>query len=160
MKNFSTNYTTYNKEIKKMKNIKVDFMTNTIITTKGFYEAAMQYGSEEYKMLQEIKKDNPKMKVSVRESNRKATANPYKGLTYRYMRKFISVMDNENLDTFERVILHFEGVYTENGEVYAAVRDWFLENYPHHKEMIVAAVPTRKTSLVSVPKAEVCEAAA
>ena len=35
-----------------MKNIKVDFMTNTIITTKGFYEAAMQYGSEEYKMLQ------------------------------------------------------------------------------------------------------------
>ena len=76
------------------------------------------------------------------------------------MRKFISIMDNENLDTFERVILHFEGVYTENGEVYAAVRDWFLENYPHHKEMIVAAVPTRKASLASVPVAEVSEAAA
>lgn len=143
-----------------MQNIKVDFMTNTIITTKSFYEAASQYGSEEYKLLQEIKNDNPNMKVSVRESSRKGTANAYKGLTYRYMRKFISVMDSENLDTLEKVLLHFEGLYTENGEVYAAVRDWFLENYPDHKEMIVAAVPTRKPALTSVPVAEVSGAAA
>ena len=126
----------------------------------GIFIWKMQYGSEEYKMLQEIKKDNPKMKVSVRESNRKATANPYKGLTYRYMRKFISVMDKENLSTFEEVVLMYEGLYTDNATVFAAVRDWFLENYPHHKEMIVAAVPTRKTSLASVPVAEVSGAAA
>jgi len=53
-----------------------------------------------------------------------------------------------------------EGLYTENAAVFSAVRDWFLENYPHHKEMIVAAVPTRKTSLASVPVAEVSGAAA
>lgn len=137
-----------------MQNIKVDFITNTIITTKRFYEAASQYGSEEYILLQEIKKDNPKMKVSVRESSRKGTPNAYKGLTYRYMRKFISVMDKENLTTFEEVVLMYEGLYSENGAVFAAVRDWFLENYPHHKEMIVAAVPTRKPAHNSAPVEE------
>ena len=143
-----------------MREITIDFIANKIVVTKGFYENAKVPATEENDRLRAVLSDYPNMKVSVRESNRKATANPYKGLTYRYMRKFISVMDNENLDTFERVILHFEGVYTENGEVYAAVRDWFLENYPHHKEMIVAAVPTRKTSLASVPVAEVSGAAA
>lgn len=53
-----------------------------------------------------------------------------------------------------------EGLYSENGAVFAAVRDWFLENYPDHKEMIVAAVPTRKPSLTSVPVEEVSGAAA
>jgi len=57
-------------------------------------------------------------------------------------------------------VLMCEGLYTENAAVFSAVRDWFLENYPHHKEMIVAAVPTRKTSLASVPVAEVSGAAA
>ena len=103
--------------------------------------------------------DYPNMKVSVRESSRKNTPNKFKGLTYRYMRKFISVMDSENLDVFERVILHFESIYMENGEVYAAVRDWFLENYPNHKEMIVAAVPTRKAAFTSVPTVEETAAA-
>lgn len=137
-----------------MQNIKVDFISNTIITTKSFYEAAKNYGSEEYKMLKEIQKDNPEMKVSVRESSRKSEPNKFKGLTYRYMRKFISVMDKENLQTFEEVVLLYEGLYTENATVFASVRDWFLKNYPYHKEMIVAAVPTRKSVLNSLPKEE------
>ena len=143
-----------------MRDITIDFMENKIVVTKRFYANAIIPATEENEKLRTILNDYPNMKVSVRESSRKSKPNAYKGLTYRYMRKFISVMDNENLDVFERVILHFEGLYTENGEVYAAVRDWFLENYPHHKEMIVAAVPTRKTSLASVPVAEVSGAAA
>ena len=143
-----------------MREITIDFIANKIVVTKGFYENAKVPATEENDRLRAVLSDYPNMKVSVRESSRKSTPNKFKGLTYRYMRKFISVMDNENLDVFERVILHFEGLYTENGEVYAAVRDWFLENYPHHKEMIVAAVPTRKTSLASVPVADVSGAAA
>jgi len=143
-----------------MREITIDFIANKIVVTKGFYENAKVPATEENDRLRAVLSDYPNMKVSVRECSRKNKPNAFKGLTYRYMRKFISIMDNENLDIFERVILHFEGVYTENGEVYAAVRDWFLENYPHHKEMIVAAVPTRKASLASVPVAEVSEAAA
>lgn len=111
-----------------MRDITIDFMANKIVVTKGFYANAIIPATEENEKLRTVLSDYPNMKVSVRESSRKNKSNAYKGLTYRYMRKFISVMDNENLDVFERVILHFEGIYTENGEVYAAVRDWFLEN--------------------------------
>ena len=143
-----------------MRAITIDFIANKIVVTKGFYENAKVPAIEENERLRVVLSDYPNMKISVRESSRKNTPNKFKGLTYRYMRKFISVMDNENLDVFERVILHFEGLYTENGEVYAAVRDWFLANYPDHKELIVAAVPTRKATLTSVPTVEVTAAAA
>ena len=143
-----------------MRDITIDFITNKIVVTKGFYENAKVPATEENEKLRAVMSEYPNMKVSVREFSRKSTPNKFKGLTYRYMRKFISVMDNENLDVFERVILHFEGLYMENGEVYAAVRDWFLENYPAHKEMIVVAVPTRKAAFASVPKAEEIAAAA
>lgn len=136
-----------------MRDITIDFMANKIVVTKGFYANAIIPATEENEKLRTVLSDYPNMKVSVRESSRKNKSNAYKGLTYRYMRKFISVMDNENLDVFERVILHFEGIYTENGEVYAAVRDWFLENYPDHKNMIAAAVPTRKAAFSSVSAA-------
>lgn len=143
-----------------MRDITVDFIANKIVVTKGFYANAIIPATEENEKLRAVLNDYPNMKVSVRESSRKSTPNKYKGLTYRYMRKFISVMDNENLDVFERVILHFEGLYMENGEVYAAVRDWFLENYPAHKEMIVAAVPTRNAAFASVATVEETAAAA
>ena len=136
-----------------MRDITIDFMANKVIVTKRFYANAIIPATEENEKLRIVLNDYPNMKVSVRESSRKSKPNAYKGLTYRYMRKFISVMDNENLDVFERVILHFEGLYTENGEVYAAVRDWFLTNYPDHKELIVAAVPTRKPALSFLPVA-------
>lgn len=143
-----------------MRDIIIDFIANKIVVTKGFYENAKIPATEENERLRVVLSDYPNMKISVRESSRKNTPNKFKGLTYRYMRKFISVMDSENLEVFEKVILHFESIYMENGEVYAAVRDWFLENYPDHKEMIVAAVPTRKTTFASVPKVEETAAAA
>ena len=58
------------------------------------------------------------------------------------------------------VELMYEGLYTDNATVFAAVRDWFLTNYPLHKEMIVAAVPTRKPTLAIAPIEEVSVAAA
>ena len=83
------------------------------------------------------------MKISVRESSRKNTPNKFKGLTYRYMRKFISVMDCENLITFDKTILHYESYGYESGTIYKYMKEWFLENYPNHKEMIAAAAPKR-----------------
>lgn len=144
-----------------MRDITIDFLANKIVVTKGFYANAIIPATEENEKLRTVLNDYPNMKVSVRETSRKSKPNAYKGLTYRYMREFVSVMDNENLDVFGRVILHFERMYAENtSKVYAAVRGWFLENYPNHEEMIVAAVPTRKAAFVSVPKAEETAAAA
>ena len=59
------------------------------------------------------------------------------------MRKFISIMDSSNLITFEKTIEHYEDFCSESAEVYQNVKEWFLENYPHHREMVVDAAPQR-----------------
>lgn len=137
-----------------MQNIKIDFITNKIIVTKGFYENAVIPATEENAQLNTVLKDYPKMTVSVRETSRKSKPNAYKGLTYRYMRKFISIMDRGNLERFEQVVLAYEGLYAESATVFAEVRDWFLRTYPRHKEMLVEAMTIPTPALVSVPVAE------
>lgn len=127
-----------------MQGMKIDFITNTITITKAFRESANEYGTEEYITLQRVMAENPNMKVvsrSVRSSYKRR--NESKGLTYKYMRKFISIMDSSNLITFEKTIEHYEDFCSENVEVYLNVKEWFLENYPHHREMVVDAAPQR-----------------
>lgn len=126
-----------------MRNIQIDFVNNTIIVAKKFYEEAMNYGTDEYRELQKVMADNPNMRVSVKSPRKTNRTNAYKGLTYRYMRKFISVMDSASMSAFEEVQLYYEGLYGESLAVYNGVRDWFLDNYPNHKEMLVEAVPQR-----------------
>ena len=129
-------------------NYKIDYSANAIVATKTFLEEAEIFGTEEYKILQSIRNDYPNMRVvtrSVRTGSRKSTT---KGLTYKYMRKFVSVMDSENLLTFEKVILHYEEHEEDNAAVYHRVKEWFLENYPYHKEMIVDTAPKRITQAV------------
>ena len=53
-----------------MQNITIDFLTNTLVVTRNFYEAAKQYGSEEYSELTRIMRENPTMSVSIRTINR------------------------------------------------------------------------------------------
>ena len=126
-----------------MRGISVDFISNTIIVTEGFLKASQDINSEEYIAMNMVKADNPQMKVVIKDSTAKNRKNPSKGLTYKYMRKFISIMDKENLLCFENTILHYEGLGFDNIAVYQYVKDWFLENYPRHKEMIVEAAPKR-----------------
>lgn len=129
-----------------MQDIRVEFLTNSIIITKNFAEAASIPNSEEYIKLQSVKNDNPSMKVVLRSTKAAGHRNAYKGLTYRYMRRFISEMDSKNLISFENTIHHYESFGYENGTVYQYVRDWFLENYPRHKEVIVETAPKRKAA--------------
>lgn len=124
-----------------MNGMKIDFVTNTITITKAFRDAANDYGSAEYTALSLVQMEHPEMKIvlkSVRKGNR---ANKNKGLTYRYMRKFIALMDSENIATFEKTILYYESLYVENGTVYQYVKEWFLDNYPDHDELVIKAAP-------------------
>lgn len=130
-----------------MNGMKIDFVSNTITITKAFREAANEFGSEEYVALSLVQQEHPNMKIvlrSVRTGNRKSE---YKGLTYRYMRKFISIMDKDNLSVFEKMILYYEDAYMENATVYQHVRDWFLKNYPNHKSLLIEAAPKAVTEI-------------
>lgn len=126
-----------------MQGMTINHATNTIIVTKAFNEAASEYGTPEYMELNAVKKDNPQMRVVLRSTKAAGRTNDNKGLTYNYMRKFISVMDCENLITFDKTILHYESYGYESGTIYKYMKEWFLENYPNHKEMIAAAAPKR-----------------
>lgn len=124
-----------------MQGMKIDFVTSSIIITKAFRDAAAEYGSEEYIALNMVKEENPSMKIVLRSTEMPKRSSKYKGLTYKYMRKFISVMDSGNLLNFENTILYFESFDYSNGEVYQNVKDWFLANYPNHKDMVVNFAP-------------------
>lgn len=137
-----------------MQGMKIDFITNSIIVTKSFAEAASDINSEEYTSLQLAKKDNPAMRVVLRNTRTAGHESDYKGLTYKYMRKYISVMDSVNLVNFEKTILHYESYGYENGTVYKYVREWFLTYYPDHREMIAAAAPKIATETVALIEPE------
>lgn len=129
-----------------MQRIKIDFITNTIIVSRSFYEAAKEFGSEECQQMTNAKAAYPNMTIAIQSGKR--TKNENKGLTYKYMRRFISIMDEENLSIFNRQQLYYESLYSSNAEVYHHVKDWFLATYPHHKEMVVEAAPQRESQNV------------
>lgn len=124
-----------------MSNITFDVITNTITISKGFYEASKEFGSEEQKRLADIRKEYPDMTIAVKSTRTGCRKSEYKGLTYDYMRRFIRIMDIDNIITFERVIAHYEAFGYESGKLYQCVKEWFLQTYPNHKDMIVDTTP-------------------
>ena len=124
-----------------MQGIKVDFITNPIIITQEFAALASDPTSEEYVTLNLLREENPKMKIATRSRKKSSKErNQNKGLTYKFMRKFIATMDEKNLEEFCRIQSEYEGYYLENAEVYKYVRAWFVEKYPDYKRLLVAGV--------------------
>lgn len=130
-----------------MQPISINFVTKTIILTKSFNEAAKNPFSDEYAALTELVKEHPDMNVIVR-SYRRSQANENKGLTYDYMRRFIRTLDIDNLVSFEMAIKHFEEFGYSSTTLYIHVKDWFLEHYPHHKEMIIDSAPQKRSEAI------------
>lgn len=118
-----------------------DGVTNTITISKGFYEASKEFGSEEQKELAAIKNGFPNMIIAVKSKRSGCRKSDFKGLTYDYMRRFIRNMDRDNIVTFEDVISHYEDFGYKAGKLYHCVREWFLNTYPNHKDMIADTVP-------------------
>jgi hypothetical protein len=126
-----------------MQGMKIDFVTNTIIITKAFREAASEIDSEEYMALNPAQMENPGMKIVLKSTRAAGGKSDYKGLTYDYMRRFIRIMDKKNVITFEEVIGHYEKFGYESGRLYQRVKEWFLATYPDHKDMIANSTPKR-----------------
>lgn len=123
--------------------MKIDFITNTIIVTRTFLEAAQIIGTEEYTALKIAKLDNPDMNISIRTRKGSRAKNNSKGLTYDFMRRFIRVMDRENLIAFEEVMEFYDSLGYSNGSKYQCVKEWFLDNYPKYKDMILESEPKK-----------------
>ena len=117
-----------------MMNITINSKKGTIEITKKFEKLASRFGSEEYKALQEARRDNPNYKVVIKTSSAKKKES-YKGLTYAYMEMYIKAHDDEN-NSIMAVYEDLRAISVEAQEAlaesasYHEVKEWFLHQFP------------------------------
>ena len=116
----------------KIKGYEIDFTTNTLYMNFKFAKAAKEYGTEEYKILQNIRKDLPNIKMVKRAGRNQTTCNASKRLTYNNMQDYIMAQDN-----YEPLLASFILAKIESKcapSPYAFVRNWFVKQFPNYQE--------------------------
>lgn len=109
----------------------IDWQTNTITMTKKFAEEANQYGSDAYNLLMDVKSKG--FHITVRQSKpRKACPTR---VTFKQMEITLSCMDHPDERLAELHAIMDAGKGQKNQ--YEYVRQWFLLNYPHYREIPV-----------------------
>ena len=122
-----------------MTTIQINHKNNTIEMTKKFYTESCKFGTDEYKTLQEVRRDYPGYKPVVAKTKKSGTADAFKGLTFEYMELYIMKHDDEE----QSVMAAFKMLRAEDdlsmsmdaqSKSYLTIRDWFLEQYPAVRE--------------------------
>ena len=120
-----------------MTKMKINEAARTIEMTKMFYRAACQFGTTEYKMLQEARRDYPGFTTAIAQpkKNSKAPNEAYKGLDYKYMEKYIAAHDDQDGNIMAEYKM-LRGLTEEAEEAlavsftYLEMKDWFLKKFP------------------------------
>lgn len=118
--------------------MKINFENNTIEMTKAEAKEAGKYNSEKYIELKSIRADFPDFRIVTVNTPKKK--DPYKGLTYTYMAKYIKAYTKDG-DIRRTEFTQMSG-YDENGvkivfaetATYGEVRAWFLLKFPEIEE--------------------------
>ena len=141
-----------------MTTITVAARTHSLVLTKAFAAKAAIFGSDEYKMLQEARRDYPGYKVTVGKT--KEAKNIYAGLDYAYMEKYIKTHDDDKQSIMNEYLM-LRGKSDDALEIQAGsasfleIRSWFLKTFPAIEEFYTkraallgkaAAKPETKTS--------------
>ena len=128
-----------------MNNIKIDFINNTLIVTKAYYTEACKHGTDECAELTAVKSMYPDFRIAFRSVRTgKRVPNENKGLTFDFMRRYIKIMDKNNVSVFDSVVAYYKLDLGFTGtRLYINVKTWFLENYPEYEDMIASAAPKR-----------------
>ena len=121
----------------------INAAANTIEMTKEFARKAKYFGTDEYKLLQDARKDYPTFSVATRKTVSKES---YKGLTINYMYNYIKkhpltlTLEDGTTMTALEVFTEIAGVDEKGKKMadvetafYGEIRAWFLENYPELK---------------------------
>ena len=116
--------------------IRVDVVTARIYVSSAFRKACADISSDEYKLLQDVRKDNPTFTVEERKIKTNPNKESYRGLTYGYMERYIALHDGEQSKAMEeykemRLIAECHSIS------FPKIRDWFLEKYPDVKNFSV-----------------------
>ena len=134
-----------------MKNtLKIDFENSRIIMDRTFAKKVQNTNSEEYRHLQQVRKDYPTFKVETRQIKKNPNKETYKGLTYDYMRFYI--FTHEPADNRKNVIEEFEELVLisqchSQSKRYPVIKNWFLNKYPEIKEFGISNEENKVTDL-------------
>ena len=130
-----------------MTTITVSARTHSLVLTKSFAAKAVIFGTDEYKMLQEARRDYPGYKVTVGKT--KEAKNIYAGLDYAYMEKYIAAHDDEE----KTIMAEYQMLRGESEEAKAInagsasfleIRAWFLKTFP-----AIEAFYTKRAALLA-----------
>ena len=113
--------------------LKVLVAKKTIEMTKAFAKAAADPRSDEYALLQQVRRDYPRFKVTQRTINHKKSQEHYAGLTYDYMETYImshGTMEErvKNLKDFNE--LRMIAMCHSKARAFPFIRSWFLDLFP------------------------------
>ena len=110
-------------------NYEINYIEGKIIVTKSFLKEAGVIGSTAYTELAQVRKDYPEFTIEQRQISKKQGKKTYGSLTYKVMKEFIEVQEEENAET---VLAEFERIQqlskAHNGQ-YVFVKSWFLKRY-------------------------------
>ena len=109
------------------------------LVTKAFAKQAKIFGTPEYKMWREFKKENPEAEMEIRTIKKNTKKDTYrKNMTYNNMREYISVQANSesNLVEFEKLLVESKLQTCP----YDYVAHWFIAKFPKYKEHSVFKV--------------------
>ena len=117
------------------KGYKILFDTNTVIMNHKFAAAAAVYGSDENRLIRDIRADFPGMTEVVISGRVQTSAKANHRLTYENMEKHIRVYENadELLAVFETV----KAASVALASPYKYVADWFKAQFPDYKKAVV-----------------------
>lgn len=115
-------------------------MKNTIIyindteaqVTKAFAKQARIFGTPEYKLWKEYRKDFPEAQMVTKTIKKNASKRTYKNLTYANMERFLKSQDNADQLLKEFKVKKEAAAIQQNP--YRAVLAWFLAKFPKYDE--------------------------
>lgn len=118
--------------------LKVDHENGRIVMNRTFANLAANVFSEEYKILQGARQDYPTYVVVRRTIKKNPNRECYRGLTYDYMRDYISRYEPE--ESRESVRAELEDMIQisrchSRCKRYPVIKQWFLEKYPDVKKL-------------------------
>ena len=107
--------------------IRADHANKKIIIGKAFEKKQSDIESEEFKKLCEMVQTFPKYKVVVKNIKKNPHKESYKGLTYIYMEKYISVKGTRaDREEYNDMRLLAEC----HSRRFPVIKQWFLGKYP------------------------------
>ena len=103
--------------------------------TKKFAAAARQFGTQEYRNLQEARRDYPNFKVVTITRKTSGKKDTFKGLTYDFMENYIKNHDNAE----QSIMAEYQNLRGLSEEAkanlmepytYGDMKKWFLNKFP------------------------------